>query len=267
MERKKIVITLFTILVLSFLIVGKSFAANSYSATLTPNNSKVSKGSEVKVTLKLSGIKVDGGLNSLIGTLKFDADVLTFVEVQGLNGWSATYNEDNNKVAIDSGDATTEDKEIATFTFKVSESTSASTAALQFVNISGGNSSLEQEETISDVTTNIGITNSIAPSPSDNEDDNSGDDNTPTESPSTNNTSNNTSKNTTNNTVNNTNNKTSNNTSNSLVNNAGENNGTTTKNEAMPYTGAETFVIPMLAVIATLAIVSYVNYKKIDKKY
>ena len=265
MERRKIVITLFTILVLSFLMVGKSFAANSYSATLTPNNSKVSKGSEVKVTLKLSGIKVDGGLNSLIGTLKFDADILTFVEVQGLNGWSATYNEDNNKVAIDSGDATTEDKEIATFTFKVSESTSASTAALQFVNISGGNSSLDQEETISDVTTNIGITNSIAPSPSDNGDDNSGDDNTPTESPSTNNTSNNT----TNNTANNTNNKTSNNTSNSLVNNEGENlsNGTTTKNEAMPYTGAETFVIPMLAVIAALAIVSYVNYKKIDKKY
>ena len=231
MERKKIVITLFTILVLSFLMVGKSFAANSYSATLTPNNSKVSKGSEVKVTLKLSGIKVDGGLNSLIGTLKFDADILTFVEAKGLNGWTATYNEDNNKVAIDSGDATTEDKEIATFTFKVSESTSASTAALQFVNISGGNSSLDQEETISDVTTNIGITNSIAPSPSDNGDDNSGDDNTPTESPSTNNTSNNA-------TTNNTNNKANNNTSNSLVNNAGENlaNGTT-------------------------------NYKKIDKNY
>ena len=262
MERKKIVITLFTILVLSFLMVGKAFAANSYSATLTPNNSKVSKGSEVKVTLKLSGIKVDGGLNSLIGTLKFDDDILTFVEAKGLNGWTATYNEDSNKVAIDSGDATTEDKEIATFTFKVSESTSASTAALQFVNISGGNSSLDQEETISDVTTNIGITNSIAPSPSDNGDDNSGDNNTPTESPSTNNTSNNT-------TTNNTNNKTNNNTSNSLVNNAGENlaNGTTTKNEAMPYTGAETFVIPMLAVIATLAIVSYVNYKKIDKNY
>lgn len=44
MERKKIVITLLTVLVVMFLMVGKSFAAGSYSASLTPNNSKTSKG-------------------------------------------------------------------------------------------------------------------------------------------------------------------------------------------------------------------------------
>ena len=77
MERKKIVITLLTVLVVMFLMVGKSFAAGSYSASLTPNNSKTSKGSEVKVTLKLSGISVDGGINALTATLKYDSDVLS----------------------------------------------------------------------------------------------------------------------------------------------------------------------------------------------
>ena len=113
MERKKIVITLLTVLVVMFLMVGKSFAAGSYSASLTPNNSKTSKGSEVKVTLKLSGISVDGGINALTATLKYDSDVLSLKksDVKGMNDWSVTYNEDNNKLAIDSGEPVTEDTE------------------------------------------------------------------------------------------------------------------------------------------------------------
>lgn len=239
MERKKIVITLLTVLVVMFLMVGKSFAAGSYSASLTPNNSKTSKGSEVKVTLKLSGISVDGGINALTATLKYDSDVLSLKksDVKGMNDWSVTYNEDNNKLAIDSGEPVTEDTEIATFTFKVNDSTSATTAAIQLVSIAAGNSSISEEVKISDITTNISIGTSINPTTS------------PSESPSTSPV-----ENTTNRVVNNTpsENKTS--------------NSTTTKNEAMPYTGAENYVLPLMLALVVLGIVSFVNYKKIESK-
>lgn len=239
MERKKIVITLLTVLVVMFLMVGKSFAAGSYSASLTPNNSKTSKGSEVKVTLKLSGISVDGGINALTATLKYDSDVLSLKksDVKGMNDWSVTYNEDNNKLAIDSGEPVTEDTEIATFTFKVNDSTSATTAAIQLVSIAAGNSSISEEVKISDITTNISIGTSINPSTS------------PSESPSASPV-----ENTTNRVVNNTpsENKTS--------------NSTTTKNEAMPYTGAENYVLPLMLALVVLGIVSFVNYKKIESK-
>ena len=239
MERKKIVITLLTVLVVMFVMVGKSFAAGSYSASLTPNNSKTSKGSEVKVTLKLSGISVDGGINALTATLKYDSDVLSLKksDVKGMNDWSVTYNEDNNKLAIDSGEPVTEDTEIATFTFKVNDSTSATTAAIQLVSIAAGNSSISEEVKISDITTNISIGTSINPTTS------------PSESPSASPV-----ENTTNRVVNNTpsENKTS--------------NSTTTKNEAMPYTGAENYVLPLMLALVVLGIVSFVNYKKIESK-
>lgn len=239
MERKKIVITLLTVLVVMFLMLGKSFAAGSYSASLTPNNSKISKGSEVKVTLKLSGISVDGGINALTATLKYDSDVLSLKksDVKGMNDWSVTYNEDNNKLAIDSGEPVTEDTEIATFTFKVNDSTSATTAAIQLVSIAAGNSSISEEVKISDITTNISIGTSINPSTS------------PSESPST---------------------SPVDNTANRVVNNTpSENktsNSTTTKNEAMPYTGAENYVLPLMLALVVLGIVSFVNYKKIESK-
>lgn len=248
MERKKIVITLLTVLVVMFLMVGKSFAAGSYSASLTPNNSKVSKGSEVKVTLKISGISVEGGINALTATLKYDSDILSLSksDVKSPNNdWTVTYNEDNNKLVIDSSEPTTTDTEIATFTFKVNDSTSATTAAIQLVSISAGNSSISEEVKISDITTNISIGTSISPSTSPSE--------SPSESPSVS-------------PVDNTSNRVSNN---SVTNDVSENkvsNSTTTKNEAMPYTGAENYVLPLMLALVVLGTISFVNYKRIDNK-
>lgn len=236
-----------TVLVLMFLMVGKSFAAGSYSASLTPNSSKVSKGSEVKVTLKISGISVEGGINALTATLKYDSDILSLSksDVKGADKWSVTYNEDNNKLAIDTSEPVTEDTEIATFTFKVNESTSATTAAIQLVSIAAANSSLNDEVKISDITTNISIGTSINPSTSPSE--------SPSESPSQSPSNNNT------------NNRVSNNVTNNVVTNKNSN-STTVNNEAMPYTGAEDYVLPLMLAIAVLGIISFVNYKKIDKK-
>ena len=258
MKRKKIVITLLTILTVMALMISKSFAAGSYSASLTPNNSKVTKGSEVKVTLKLSGISVDGGINGVVGTLKFDTDILTLSksDVKGLDGWTVTYNEENKKIEIDSAEAITTDKEIATFTFKVKYNTSATNAAIQLVSISAANSTLDDPVKISDISTNIGIGTSIGGNNNNNNNNNT--------------TSNETQNETNNSTKNQTNNNASRNSisnSNSSVSNNVQkvSNSSTVNNENMPYTGASDYIVPLMLAVLTLAIVSFVNYKKIEK--
>ena len=263
MKRKKIVITLLTILTVMALMISKSFAAGSYSASLTPNNSKVSKGSELKVTLKLSGISVDGGINGVVGTLKFDTDILTLSksDVKGLDGWTVTYNEDNKKLEIDSAEAITTDKEIATFTFKVKDNTTATNAAIQLVSISAANSTLDNAISISDISTNITIGTSIG-----------GNNNSSNSNSISNDTNNSTCNNTNNNTNNATGNQTNNNTArNSVSNNSvantvsKESNTTTVNNENMPYTGASDYIVPLMLAVLTLGIISFVNYKKIEK--
>lgn len=262
MKRKKIVITLLTILTVMALMISKSFAAGSYSASLTPNNSKVTKGSEVKVTLKLSGISVDGGINGVVGTLKFDTDILTLSKSEGLDKWTVTYNEDNKKLVIDSAEAITTDKDIATFTFKVKENTSATNAAIQLVSISAANSTLDDPVKISDISTNIGIGASIGGNTNNNNNNNN--------NTTSNDTQNETNNNTNNSPRNQTNNSTSRNSisnSNSSVSNNVQkvSNSSTVNNENMPYTGASDYIVPLMLAVLTLAIVSFVNYKKIEK--
>ncbi len=263
MKRKKIVITLLTILTVMALMISKSFAAGSYSASLTPNNSKVTKGSEVKVTLKLSGISVDGGINGVVGTLKFDTDILTLSKSEGLDNWTVTYNEDNKKLVIDSAEAITTDKDIATFTFKVKENTSATNAAIQLVSISAANSTLDDPVKISDISTNIGIGASIGGNTNNNNNNNNN-------NTTSNDTQNETNNNTNNSPRNQTNNSTSRNSisnSNSSVSNNVQkvSNSSTVNNENMPYTGASDYIVPLMLAVLTLAIVSFVNYKKIEK--
>lgn len=260
MKRKKIVITLLTILTVMALMISKSFAAGSYSASLTPNNSKVTKGSEVKVTLKLSGISVDGGINGVVGTLKFDTDILTLSksDVKGLDGWTVTYNEENKKIEIDSAEAITTDKEIATFTFKVKDNTSATNAAIQLVSISAANSTLDDPVKISDISTNIGIGTSIGGNNNNNNNNNNNTTSNETQNETNNSTKNQTNNNASRNSISNSNSSVSNNVQK-------VSNSSTVNNENMPYTGASDYIVPLMLAVLTLAIVSFVNYKKIEK--
>lgn len=249
MKKKKILIAVLAVIILMFLVINESLAAGSFSASLTPNNTKVSKGSEVKVTLKVSGINVDGGISSLVATLDYDSDVLSLSDKKALNDWTITYNEDNSKLVLDKADAITDDQEIATFTFKVAENTSATTTSIKIKSISAGNSTIDEPATISDVTTSITIgTTTITTSPSTSTSPSTEPSESPTTIPGGNNTSNNA--------VNNVPNG-NNNTSGSNI--------STTGNEPVPYTGtASNYVIPLMIIIAILGIVSFVNYKKID---
>ena len=260
MNRKNIIIIALVIVMLTFAMVGKVFAAGSFSASLTPNNSRVSKGSEVKVTFKISGINVEGGINAITATLDYDSDVLDLPKdnVEGVNNWSATYNADTYKLAIDRAEVVKEDQEVLTMTFKVKDSTSVTTTAVKLKSIAAANSTLSDEVKISDITTNISISSSsggLNPSPT------STSSSSPSTSPSGSSSSNNNTNNTNNNT--NQNNTASNRVTNNTASNTSGSNTTTTKNEAVPYTGAEGYVVPLMLIIAVLGIVSFINYKRI----
>lgn len=255
MNKRKILVTLLILLMVVFTCIKNSYAAGSFSASLTPSNSRVSKGSEVKVTLKLSGINVEDGINALTATLDYDSDVLQLSKsnVKGLNDWSISFNEDNSKLEIDRAETITEDQEIATFTFKVADNTSATSTSIKLKSISAGNSSLDEDVKISDIITNISIGATINPTSSPTASPSSSPSIAPTSTPITPTTQ-----------------PTATPSGNTVANRATVtpapgSNTSTTKNEAVPYAGAEGYILPLMLILSVLAIVSFVNYKKIGK--
>lgn len=250
MKRIKIVVAVLISFILICTLIPKSFAAGTFSASLTPSASRVGKGEEVTVTLKLSGINVQGGIAVLNGTLRFDSDVLSLADndIKTSEGWSKTYDEDSKKLILDRSDVVNSDCEVATMKFKVNGSTSATTAAIQFVSISAGNADIDKEVKISDITTNITIGSSIVVSPS----------TSPSVSPSS---SPSQSPTTSTSPL-----ATSTQTASPTAPNNGNSKTTSKGDSDIPKTGSSNYVVPLMIVIAALGVISFVNYKHIDKE-
>lgn len=266
---KKIVVSLLIVLILIFTLSTNIFAAGSFSANLKPSSTKVNKGEEVTVTFKISGINVEGGIAAIKSTLRFDSDVLSLSkdDVKGLNDWTASYTEESKKLTFDRVNVVTSDSEVATLKFKVNDSTSATTASIQLVQITAGNADIDEEVKISNITTNISISKSggtttptTSPSSSPSNSPSSSPSTVPTISPSS-------SPSTvpTNSPINN-NNNTSNKT---IIPTSNNGNVTTTANNqtGIPNAGSnDNYVLPLIGIIAVLGVISFINYKRIDNK-
>ena len=258
MKKIKILITLLIICTFMSLFITTSYAVDTFSASLTPSSSKVKKGDEFTVTIKLSRINITDGLATFRGTLKFDKDVVTMLEANGQNNWSVTYNETNNTLLFDTATATKTDVEIGTLKFKMNDSTSSMTAAIRLVSIECGNAALQDPIKISDITTNVSVGGGVSTQ-------------TPTTTPTGDDATN------TNATVWPTT-KPSNSPVNvptspsisptvPVVDTPSPSPVNTTTNDNMPNTGAaDGYIIPLMAFIATLGIISFVNYKKLSEK-
>ncbi len=245
--KKKIVLVLLMIISLMSVLTARVFAADSFSASLTPSTTRVTKGGEFTVTLKISSINVQDGISGVEGTLKYDPDVLSITknDIKAADGWAVDFSEDTLKFEVDRSDSTKEDAEIATFKFKVNQNTSNTTATVSIVSIAGGNASLSEKIKITDLVTNVTIASSGTTSP------------TATSSPS--------SSPSTLPTVNPTQNPSSNPGTNPGSGDENVVENTTRKDSDMPYTGAEAYIIPLIIVISLLGIASYIGYKKIGK--
>ncbi len=253
MKIRKIVIALLMAVALIILLRGTTYAAGSFSASLTSSASdRVPLGGTFKVTLKISSIKVDQGISGISGVLNFNDDIVELVndKVEGLNGFAATYNKDNGKLALDNAEATKNDTEIATFTFKVKDKTSAKVAQIEFNNIEGGNSdpNLDEPIKISSIKTVVSVggngDTSESPEPSESQ----------SPSPSASSSSSSSARPS----------------ASQLPGTGGEEKTqspsapTTRSEQDMPSTGSEDYIIPLMIAIAALGLISFVNYKKID---
>ena len=257
MKIRKIVIAILMALALIVLLRGTTYAAGSFSASLTSSASdRVPLGGTFKVTLKISSIKVDQGISGITGVLNYNDDIVELVndKVEGLNGFAATYNKDNGKLALDSAEATKNDTEIATFTFKVKDRTSAKVAQIEFNNIEGGNSdpNLTDPIKISSIKTVVSVGGNNDPSESTEPSESPSESPSPSQSTST------------------TPSSSSRPSASQLPGTGGEEKTqspsapTTRAEQDMPSTGSEDYIIPLMIAIAALGLISFVNYKKID---
>lgn len=104
MRSKILILSLIIILILGLLPVTSIAATYSFTTSMTAKNSKVTAGSEVLITVKLSNLNVgDNGINSFSAYLSYDTDVfetLTDSSVDGTNGWVPSYTPGTGKVQL-----------------------------------------------------------------------------------------------------------------------------------------------------------------------
>lgn len=241
MKNKKFIITVLIFIVMISMI-GKAYAA-SFSARLVTETARVAKGAEIKVTFQVSSINVEGGINSITAALEYDEDVLSLSKdkVKDLNDWVVNFNEDRGTISCEKQDPIEDEEEIATFTFKVAENTQVTSSTIKLKNIEGNRDDLDSPVTISPISATITISSggsSITSSPS----------TTTTTSPSISTTPSTTSSPSITSEPTTTSTPTS-----------------TTTNGTMPDTGAsQSYVLPLVAAIAVLGIVAFLNYRKLD---
>ena len=134
--------TLKAIVLMSILTIILSIAnisnAFSYDASLSKSTNKLEAGSEVKVTLKLSNIDMDDGIQSIkIGKVVVgDAfEAISQSNFSGVNGWSSTYNSSTGSLSINTGNKVKDSGEVVVLTLKVKSGNTTTSSTVKFENI------------------------------------------------------------------------------------------------------------------------------------
>ena len=267
---KKRVINIILIISLFVLALTTTVSALSFTATMKPSSTTVPEQTEFAVTVKVSNLDVgSNGINSLTGYLKYDKDIFETISessIEGLNSWSATYDESTGKISLTKSSFVTSTQEVFQITFKTKSDVSGKSGAISYTNIVASNS----EATISATDISTSITVGTESSSGNSDDDSSNtiviSNNTTNTNTNTNQVSNNSitvnSVNKTNNTNNTSNvsNFTNNNSVSGVVNNTN-----TSSDQDMPYTGIDDTLLKIIFVVIAVAIVFYIKFEKINK--
>lgn len=236
---KKKIFTI-ALLILLLIIMTSVVTAASFTVGVQSNKIEAKPGDEVVVTLSISNIDKGNkdGMNAISGTIGFDSNVLTYVSYTVAGGWSMqAYNESTGTFAITKNDYTTESQTIMTVTFKVKDNASVANTEIKLTNVQAGfgqAADITNAETVTAADT--GATLSI---------------NTATQTqPSNNIPSGNTIPSNTTTPTNQAPLVTSN------VVNANQ------SDKTIPQTGISDFVLPIIAGLGIIAVISYIRYRK-----
>lgn len=230
------------------------------------------------VKVRIDNLELDSNpVNAISANIEYDKNLLNLDSIVGLNAWTSTYSETNNKITLIKLNGTEQSEEIFEIKFSINdkESLNGKEISINNITISDGN----KEENIEQASVKIVLLNTIT--------------NTSTNkiNNNTNNTINNNKvennvnkvENQVTNTVNTVNNKTNtkvNNiytNSNKTINTQKQNNisnlevtNTNSQNMSVvgtiiPYAGIRNYIIILILIILIIAICIYIRYKKIDK--
>lgn len=268
MKRKICLILFIMILIMSVLAIDVS--ALSFTASMTPSNTKIQEATEFTVTVKVSNLDVgDNGINSFSAYLSYANDVfetLSDSSVEGLNGWIAAYAPGTGKITLQKSSFVKSDEEIMQITLKTKSGIAENTkGAISLSNINASNSATEI--TASNISTTITVGTPTTELPTIN-DENTNNANTNSGSGSgTINITPNTNVNTNNANTNNSNTTNNNSTNNNSINNNAISNYNSTNNQSdedMPYTGTESSeLIKIIIGVILIALVAFIKIERL----
>ena len=263
-------------------------SALSFSVIMEPSKRVVPASTEFTVEIKVSNLDVGtNGINTLCGNLIYDKAVFESIgesSIEGRNGWSHSFNPDNNgKITLTKMSFVKTDEEVFQVTFKTkADLPDDKKGLIQFKQISASNSA--SEITASDVSIEIKIGDedtsndgnvSVTPNNTANNNTNKNTENTaenttgnkigitPSNTANKNTTNTNTNKATNTNTNKATNTNTNKNTNKEV---APYVNSTNTTNEDIPYAGAEDYMLYFIGAVVAIAIVFYIKFERINKE-
>ena len=263
-------------------VLTQIYAADLITTVVTTSATKAKPGETITLALSAKDFKTDaaelanGITEYQIGSLEYDKNVFEEITAEAMTagtGWGeVTYS--SGKILLGTNTAKTTDCDIITITFKVKEGASAGTTtiALKDMSAAGGNGDIS----LTNVEKSITIENTTDGNTTD--ENNTTDGNTTDENNTTdgNTTDGNTTdeNNTTGGNTTDGNNTTGGNTTNGNNTSGGNislnrtNTGSQNTNlsgKGLPYAGITSFIVPIIALLAIVARVSYIRYKNIDK--
>ena len=256
-------------ILLSIVCMTISCYAASCTMSMESAKNEYKPNEDVVVDVKLTNIDAGEGIIALEGVLEYDTNSLTYVKMEGQNGWETpSYNAGNGKFIMSRNALVATPETLLKITFKVKEkSAKRSTITLKNIKASGGVAT--GDIAVANISKTITV-NTPTPPPTNN----TTNTNTNTNTTPTNNTVPNTNTiiTPTNNAVSNTNtnagastnqNKTP--TSNStIVATTGNNTTDSVKTGILPKTGATRIGFAVLLIAVGVAVVFYIKMKKLD---
>lgn len=251
--NKILKLSLALIIICTIMMIGSVYAVTG-NINMSPTKTTIEEGKEFTITISLSNIKSDIGVNTFGGTLKYDKEKLQLVKFEGLNDWStpkedgnkSTYFATSGKFLMDAGSEAKSDGSILKITFKAKEKIEGNTTiSIENLMLADGMTTPVKAEQIKSSITIKKNAIDITPG---NPDDNTSQEK-PEDKPTTN-----------------PDNKPSG-SDNTDKNSGNKKPDTTIKNEKLPQTGENNVTLIVLLVVLILAvIIFYIRMMNINKK-
>lgn len=239
--KKRLIIIVLIVLSLIYLMT-KNVLGYSFTTSLEPSSSTVAKGGTVDIKINLSGINAGDGLYNFSAVLNYDNTVFEDITESSIveeasAGWKRTYSADTKKLLLDNASYVKDNQTIATIKLKVKSEVQVESSTFGLTEVKAANMEGEiQGKEISTVI-QIGEGEGAIPvtneAPADNNPIVIGDDNSSVDE----------------------------NFANEVNNLVDDDN---TSNSDVPYTGMEDYIVPLIAVVIVLGVISFINYKKLD---